>query len=87
MYSFTQKSLSLEILAVYRAYCLHLQLSRSICWTRSNSSENRVSISCEIRSYEFLEDFLQPKTSSIFRDSELEVTTVHRQNTNGNVEM
>ena len=55
----------------------------AICWTRSNSSKNQVSISCEIRIYEFLEDFQQLKTSSIFKDSELEVATVHRQNTKG----
>ena len=85
-YSLSQKSLNLEILAVYRAYCRIFSCD-AIRWTRSSSSENQVSNPSEIRSYEFLEDFLQPKTSSIFKDSELEVATVHRQNTNGNVEM
>ena len=68
---------------VSRFNIVHIFSCHAICWTRS---ENQVSISCEIGSYEFLEVFLQPKTSSIFRDSEVEVATVHRQNTNTNTD-
>ena len=61
-YSFTQKSLNLEILAVYRAHRPHLHLSRQYAGRLSfppNSSENEVSISCKATN--FLKTFYSRK--------------------------